>query len=99
MLLLPKCITEHLSTLNCICHLLAQFSKHIKSCLILFTSSSLAIHLHNLESSANLFNLDTKPSSRSLMYIINKMGPKTEPCGTPLVTPFQSEYSLFIHTL
>ena len=32
-------------------------------------------------------------SSKSLIYIKNKIGPSTDPCGTPLKTDFQFETS------
>ena len=38
-------------------------------------------------------------SSRSLMYIKNKIGPSTDPCGTPLKTGFQFEISPSTTTL
>ena len=35
--------------------------------------------------------LPVTPSSKSLMYTKNKIGPSTDPCGTPLKTDFQIE--------
>ena len=34
-------------------------------------------------SSAKNLTYDSIPSSRSLMYMRNSKGPRTEPCGTP----------------
>ena len=34
-------------------------------------------------SSANILHDEFIPSGRSLMYIKNKIGPSTDPCGTP----------------
>src|ERR1051325_11468272 len=39
-----------------------------------------------LVSSANLETLHLRPLSKSFIYIRNKSGPSTEPCGTPLFT-------------
>ena len=38
-------------------------------------------------------------SGKSFIYITNNNGPKTLPCGIPLVKFCHSEYSLFILTL
>ena len=53
----------------------------------------------NLESSANLKTGFVRPHSRSLINIKNRIGPKTEPWGTPLVTGLQSEQHPFTHSL
>ena len=45
----------------------------------------------SLLSSANLKTELTKPESKSLMNIKKRMGPSTEPWGTPLVTNFHVE--------
>ncbi|KAK4824318.1 LOW QUALITY PROTEIN: hypothetical protein QYF61_013593 [Mycteria americana] len=39
---------------------------------------------HNLVSSANLLRVHSIPSSRSLIKMLNRTGPNTEPWGTPL---------------
>ena len=57
------------------------------------------IFLKSLVSSANSKMLLVTPSSRSLMYIKNKIGPSTDPCGTPLKTGFQFETSPSTTTL
>ena len=50
-------------------------------------------------SSANILN---KPSLQefaiSFIYIMNNKGPSTEPCGTPHLTYFVSEFTLFTLT-
>ena len=43
-------------------------------------------------SSANLNTELVRPLSRSLMKIRNRIGPNTDPCGTPLVTGLLDEY-------
>jgi len=49
--------------------------------------------------SANLLREDSILSSRSLIKILNKTGPKTEPWGTPLVTSHQLDLTPFTTTL
>ncbi|KAK4826427.1 hypothetical protein QYF61_008960 [Mycteria americana] len=56
-----------------------------------FLPSSRSTLPHNLVSSASLLRVHLIPSSRSLIKISNKTGPKTEPWGTPLVTGHQLE--------
>ena len=43
--------------------------------------------------------LPVTPSSKSFMYTKNKIGPSTDPCGTPLKTDFQLEASPSTTTL
>ncbi|CAI5767613.1 Calponin-homology (CH) domain-containing protein, partial [Podarcis lilfordi] len=52
-----------------------------------------------LVSSANLIRMPLSPSSKSLIKVLNKTGPKTEPCGTPLVTLLQDEEEPLMSTL
>ena len=54
---------------------------------------SLPVHTVS-ESSANIFTLVWTLSGRSLMYIRNIIGPKTDPCGTPLLTRDWEEYAV-----
>ncbi|KAK4813748.1 LOW QUALITY PROTEIN: hypothetical protein QYF61_023684 [Mycteria americana] len=51
-----------------------------------FLPSSRSTLPPKLVSSANLLRVHSIPSSRSLIKILNKTGPKTEPWGTPLRT-------------
>ncbi|KAK4828429.1 LOW QUALITY PROTEIN: hypothetical protein QYF61_026525 [Mycteria americana] len=64
-----------------------------------FLPSSRSTLPHNLVSSANLLRARSIPSSRSLIKILNKTGPKTEPWGTPLVTGRQLDLVPFTTTL
>ena len=45
----------------------------------------------SLVSSANFNMLPVTPSSKSSMYTKSKIGPSTDPWGTPLKTDFQLE--------
>ncbi|KAK4810817.1 hypothetical protein QYF61_008789 [Mycteria americana] len=56
-----------------------------------FLPSSRSTLPHNLVSSANLLRVHSIPLSRSLIKILNRTGPNTEPWGTPLVTGRQLE--------
>jgi len=44
---------------------------------------------HSFVLSVNLLKVDSIPSSRSLMKMLNKTRPNTDPWGTPLVTGLQ----------
>src|SRR3989442_8712627 len=92
---LPTCITLHLPTLNGILFLIDHSSRISKSFCELIRSSMDPTLPHNLESSANFSTLFFTLSSKSLINIVNNNGPSIEPCGTPLVTSAQSEYSPF----
>jgi len=48
-----------------------------------------SVTLPSFASSANLLRVNSIPSSRSLMRMLNKTQPSTNPWGTPLVTGFQ----------
>jgi len=50
-------------------------------------------------SSANLLRMDSLPSLRSLMKMLNKTGPSTDPWGTPVVTDLQPDSAPWITTL
>ena len=58
----------------------------------------LSITFITFVSSANFRTVLSRFSSISLMYIRNRVGPKIEPCGTPLVTLFHPKYELLILT-
>ncbi|PKU47282.1 wd repeat-containing protein hypothetical protein [Limosa lapponica baueri] len=51
--------------------------------------------LPNLVLFANLLRVYLIPLSRSLMKVLNRTGPNTEPWGTPLVTSCQLDLTLF----
>src|SRR5215469_4442856 len=88
----------HLSALKFICHVFDQaiilFRSFWSDWWPLFLSTRLPI----LVSSANFEILLIMSVSKSLIYIINRMGPRTDPWGTPLVTPDQFEDSPFMTT-
>ncbi|KAK4823665.1 LOW QUALITY PROTEIN: hypothetical protein QYF61_005017 [Mycteria americana] len=64
-----------------------------------FLPSSRSTLPHNLVSSANLLRVHSIASSRSLIKILNRTGPSTEPWGTPLVTSCQVDLTPFTTTL
>ncbi|KAK4817624.1 LOW QUALITY PROTEIN: hypothetical protein QYF61_021527, partial [Mycteria americana] len=64
-----------------------------------FLPSSRSTLPHNLVSSANLLRVHSIPLSRSLIKILNRTGPSTEPWGTPLVTGRQLDLTPFTTTL
>src|SRR5664279_1714410 len=53
---------------------------------------------HNFVSSANIFKLDVIHCGRLFTKSRNNSGPRTDPCGTPLVTSIHVEYALRILT-
>ena len=54
-----------------------------RSCCNLAASSSLAIVLYVLVSSANNFTVDFSRAGKSFMYSKNSAGENSAPCGTP----------------
>ena len=86
-------IKQHLPLLRPFYQLILRSS--CKCCL----SASLLIFLNTFVSSANFNTLLVMSSSKSLIYIKNKIGPSTDPCGTPLKTDFQFETSPSTTTL
>uniref|UniRef100_A0A8C0IKU1 Uncharacterized protein n=1 Tax=Chelonoidis abingdonii TaxID=106734 RepID=A0A8C0IKU1_CHEAB len=88
------CITLHLSTLNFICHFVAQSPRFLRS---LCNSSQSAWDLtifHSFVSAANfatsLFT-DFTHFSTSFMNMLNSNGPSTDPSGIPLFISLHSE--------
>ncbi|KAK4825193.1 hypothetical protein QYF61_025121 [Mycteria americana] len=94
-----QCSTQHLALLNLIQLALAHRSSLSRSLCRAFLPSSRSTLPHNLVSSANLLRVHSIPSSRSLIKLLNRTGPKTEPCGTPLVTGRQLDLIPFTTTL
>ena len=85
-------MTKHLSTLNSISHLASHIPSASRSCcrrLVSFLSVMSRYTVVSKESTL-LLVID---SCRSLMYARNKTGPRTVPCGTPLVTGLGVEVS------
>ena len=80
-------MTKHLSTLNSISHLASHLPSASRSCCRRLVSFLSVMSRYNTQSSAkSLTLLLVIDSCRSLMYTRNKTGPRTVPCGTPLVT-------------
>ena len=52
-------------------------------------------HAKREESSVNSFMFEEILSVKSFIYTKNKIGPRTDPCGTPASTPVQSEFIPF----
>ena len=88
-------MTKHLSTLNSISHLASHLPSASRTCCRRSSVSFLSVmSRYNTQSSANsLTLLLVIDSCRSLMYARNKTGPRTVPCGTPLVTGLGVEVS------
>src|SRR5215469_5634931 len=88
----------HLSALKFICHVFDQaiilFRSFWSDWRPLFLSTRLPIFV----SSANFEILLIMSVSKSLIYTIKRMDPRTDPWGTPLVTSDQFEDSPFITT-
>src|SRR5215469_7649781 len=88
----------HLSALKFICQVFDQmiilFRSFWSDWRLLLLSTRLPIFV----SSANFKILLIMSVSKSLIYTINRMGPRTDPWGTPLVTSDQFEYSPFMTT-
>ena len=97
-LLRPRCITLHFEVLNGICQASDQFSSCCRSCWSWSLSLVSLILPSSFVSSANLNTELTMSVSRSLMKMRNKTGPRTDPCGTPLVTNLHIEYWSLMHT-
>ena len=85
----PVCVqTFTFSKSNSICHFSDNLTNlSMSSCNFCLSPISLVF----LNSFAYFNSLPVTPSSKSLMYTKNKIGPSTDPCGTPLKTDFQLE--------
>ena len=85
-LLYSTFITLHLLVLNFSYQVADHFSNSVRSCCEIWMSFSDIILCHTFESSTNnLIELFIN-SGTSFKYIKNKIGPKIDPCGTPLRT-------------
>ncbi|KAK4828634.1 hypothetical protein QYF61_000282 [Mycteria americana] len=87
-------VTQHLALLN-----LIQLTSPIDPACPAFLPSSRSTLPHNLVSSANLLRVHSIPLSRSLIKVVNRTSPNTEPWGTPLVTGRQLDLNPFTTTL
>uniref|UniRef100_A0A8D2PZR9 P2X purinoceptor n=1 Tax=Varanus komodoensis TaxID=61221 RepID=A0A8D2PZR9_VARKO len=94
-----ECKTLHLSTLNAILLSPAHFHSLSRSFWIWSTCSSVVATAPVLVSSANLISRLFTPSSMSLMKRLNRIGPRTEPWGTLLVTGRHPDDSPLMVTL
>ena len=83
--------TWHLEGLNCISHIFSHCSRHAMSVCRVWPSVVELIARYMSVSSAKSLTLDLTCSGRSLMYAIKRIGPRTEPCGTPEETGTSSE--------
>ncbi|KAF1629452.1 Serine/threonine-protein phosphatase 4 regulatory subunit 4, partial [Eudyptes filholi] len=72
---------------------------NVRYCMKTFLPSSQSTLLPNLVLSANLLRVHSISLSRSLIKILNRTGPSTEPWGTPLVTSRQLDLTPFTTTL
>ncbi|KAK4829093.1 hypothetical protein QYF61_002044 [Mycteria americana] len=97
--LVVVCRTQHLALLNFIQLASAHRSSLSRSPCRAFLLSSRSILPPNLVSSANLLRVHLIPLSRSLIKILNRTGPSTEPSGTPLVTSCHLDLTPFTTTL
>ena len=87
-------MTKHLSTLNSISHLASHLPSESRSCCRRSVSFLSVMSRYNTQSSAKgLTLLLVIDSCRSFMYARNTTGPRTVPCGTPLVTGLGVEVS------
>ena len=87
-------MTKHLSTLNSISHLASHLPSASRYCCRRLVSFLSVMSRYYTQSSAkSLTLLLVIDSCRSLMYARNKTGPRTVPCGTPLVTGLGVEVS------
>jgi len=68
------------------CHLSAHFDNVVRSCYSAWWSAVLWITLYIRQLSANSFIWLLIPSVMSFIYNKKRVGPKTEPCGTPEIT-------------
>ena len=96
---LPRCITRHLDALKGICHFSDHSVRQSKSACRCSLSFSSLTRVNTLVSSANFNSELNRSESESFMDIKNSNGPRTDPCGTPLVTEIQLEQRPFIQTL
>ena len=98
-LLWPKCRAWHLALLQLIQLALAHWSSLSRPLCRAFLPLSRLTHLPDLVSSANLVRVPSIPLPRSLIKILNRTGPSSDPWGTPLVTRRQLALTSFTTTL
>ena len=91
--------TLHLSGWNFKSHCALQSNKLSRSSCKIVLSSSTLMFRYNFVSFANRYVVDDTLFGRSLMNITNRIGPRTDPYGMPLVTPCHLENLPFRCTL
>ena len=64
----------------------------------MFDSNMLLMQRYMAVSSAKSLTLDLTCSGRSFMFAMNKMGSRTEPCGTPKEIGIVPEWMPFVTT-
>ena len=93
----PKWRTFHLAVLNFMHHVSAQIRRSLMVCCKLSKSPGPDATLPNFVSSANfsIIVILRVKLSMSFIKITNNRGPRTEPCGAPLITLLQDEHVPF----
>ena len=91
--------TWHLEGLNCISNIFSHCSSHARSVCRTWPSVVELIARYMAVSSAKSLTLDLTCSDRSLMYARKRIGPRTEPHGTPEETGTSSELMPLITTV
>ena len=88
------CRTWHLLGLKCISHVFSHFSSFWRSCCRVWESSLLVTVKYTAVSSAKSLTFEFMFSGISFMYRRNRIGPRTEPWGTPEVTGISDDFPL-----
>ena len=83
----------HLLGLKCISQVFSHCSSFCRSCCKVWESFLLVTVRFTAVSSANSLTCELIFSGRSFMYNKNKIGPRTEPWGTPDVTGISDDFS------
>ena len=86
-------MTWHLLGLKCISQVFSHCSSVCRSCCKVWESFLLVTVKYTAVSSANSLTCEVIFSGRSFMYSRNKIGPRTEPWGTPDVTGISDDFS------
>ena len=88
-----------LEGLKCISHIFSHCSRQARSVCRTWPSVVELIARYMAVSSAKSRTLDLTSLGRSLMYARKRIGPRTEPCGTPEETGTSSELIPLITTV
>ena len=89
--LVPKRIDLHLAALKWRSHLVDQLWRAAMSVSIMEKSWVSVMGWNILVSSANIYKKEVVMLGSSFMNMVNKVGPRTEPCGTPLLTSWMED--------